>query len=122
MQALFEKIGHAKYTDRQANTYTISADEQRRDISVLTVELGTGSLAPSDLADMCTVANAVVLREAAKGSRCVSLSGRLPTWAVAAIHHALKPSCDTLYQYDPKLGHLAVMQHRGHVAIGAVVS
>lgn len=122
MQALFEKIAPSKYTDRSANTYEVKGDEKRRDISVLTVELGTGSLDPADLADMCTVANAVVLRETAKGSRCVSLSGRLPAWAVAALHHTLKANCDTLYQFDPKLGHVAVMQHRGHIAIGAVAS
>mgnify|MGYP001268528348 CR=1 FL=1 len=122
MQALFEKIAPGKYQDRQANTYEVKGDGERRDINILEITLGSGSLAPSDLADMCTVANATVLRETVKSSRAVSLSGRLPAWAVAALHHALKPSCDTLYQYDPKLGHVAVMQHRGHVAIGAVVS
>lgn len=122
MQVLFEKIDHAKYQDRNANTYEVRADEKRRNINVLEITLGTGSLDPSDLADMCTIANAVVLRETAKGSRWVSLSGRLPAWAVAGLHHALKPSCDALFQYDPKVGHIAVMQHRNHIAIGAVAS
>lgn len=108
------------FMDKQGNTASIGGDGE---IQLLEVALATGSLDPNDLDDLVSACVSCVL-QGQKGSRFsarhVSLSGRLPAWAVAAIHHALKPYTHALYQYDPKLGNVLVMNHRNHLAVGVV--
>jgi hypothetical protein len=106
--------------DCQGNEYEVSQPDE---IATLTINLASGSVAPDDLEEMCQAAVRTILaaqKGTRHGARHVALSGRLPAWAVAAIHHALKPYCQALYQYDPKVGNVLVMNHRNHLAVGVV--
>lgn len=108
------------FVDKQGNAVSVSGDGE---IQLLEVALATGSLDPNDLDDLISTCVSCVL-QSQKGSRHaarhISLSGRLPAWAVAAIHHALKPYVNALYQFDPKIGSVLVMNHRNHLSVGVV--